>query len=91
MDGVTSESGHRDELRILDKWRIFFKYGTFWRFHGNHVWVPPIATECCRYITNGIPNLFLDTVAPIAPPGIIFLDFSSPTLLVEVIPPNRPG
>ena len=44
----------------------------------------PIALKSCRDITTNIPNMFLDCGAPTAPPRIIFLDFSSSMLLVEV-------
>ena len=54
----------------------FFKE-SFWRIFRNLIYTPPIAIESYRDITTNIPNKFLASEVPMAPPSIRFSDFSS--------------
>ena len=49
----------------------------FWCFFENLIYTPPIIIESYRDITTNIPNTFLASGAPMAPPSIRFSDFWS--------------
>ena len=55
------------------------------------IYIPPTAIKSYRDITTTIPNLFLGSVAPTAPPSIRFSDFSSSSHACRELTNIHPG